>query len=173
MYSISPYNLVTTKIITGFKIDRVEISLFKSASFMVILHDSNNSPVDVKHITMANDDYVKWSSDDAYVVSFVKNALGFSYEEILPAPAVEPAVVEPEPAVVDHVVVEPDAVEPAVVEPGVVEPAVVEPGVVESPVVEPGVDVPDAVEPAVDESPVVVEPAVDESHVVDPAVVDL
>jgi hypothetical protein len=119
MYSISPYNLVTTKIITGFKIDRVEISLFKSASFMVILLDSNNSPVDVKHITMANDDYVKWSDDDTYVVSFVKNALGFSYEEI-PPPVVEtePAVVEPEPAVDEPVVVEP---EPAVVKP---EPAV-------------------------------------------------
>ena len=54
MYSISPYNLVTTKIITSFKIDRVEISLFKSASFIVILLDSNNSPVDVKHITRAS-----------------------------------------------------------------------------------------------------------------------
>lgn len=105
MYSISPYNLITTRIITGFKIDRVEILLFKSASFMVILLDSNNSPVDVKHITMANDDYVKWSSDDAYVVSFVKKALGFSYEEILP-PVVEPVVVVEPNVVADPVVVD-------------------------------------------------------------------
>lgn len=81
MYPISPCNIVTTKTITSFKIDRIEISLFKSAIITVILLDSADSILDVKFINMVSEDYSKWSADDTYVIEFIKQNLGFSNVE--------------------------------------------------------------------------------------------
>jgi hypothetical protein len=78
MYSITPCDVVTTKTITSFKIDRIEISLFRSAVITVVLLDSANSMLDVKFINMMGEDYSKWSADDTYVVEFIKQKLGFS-----------------------------------------------------------------------------------------------
>ena len=78
MYSITPCDVVTTKTITSFKIDRIEISLFRSAVITVVLLDSANSILDVKFINMTRDDYSKWSADDTYVIDFIKQNLGFS-----------------------------------------------------------------------------------------------
>jgi hypothetical protein len=121
MYSISPCDVVTTKTITSFKIDRIEISLFRSAVITVVLLDSANSILDVKFINMMGEDYSKWSADDTYVVEFIKQKLGFSDK-----PVVETVVETP---VVEETVVE------TVVETPVVEETVVE-TVVETPVVE-------------------------------------
>ena len=88
MYQISPCSVVTTKTITSFKIDRIEISLFKSAIITVILQDSAGSIIDVKFLNMVGEDYSKWDADDSYVIEFIKQSLGFS------SPVVEP-VVEP------------------------------------------------------------------------------
>lgn len=78
MYSISPCPVVTTKTITSFKIDRIEISLFKSAVITVILLDSAGSLLDLKFVNMTGEDYSRWSADDSYVVEFIKQSLGFS-----------------------------------------------------------------------------------------------
>jgi hypothetical protein len=84
MYSITPCNIVTTKTITSFKIDRIEISLFQSAVITVVLLDSANSILDVKFINMTNTDYSKWSADDSYVIEFIKQNLGFSDVSVEP-----------------------------------------------------------------------------------------
>ena len=78
MYQISPCSVVTTKTITSFKIDRIEISLFKSAIITVILQDSVGSIIDVKFLNMVGEDYSKWDADDSYVIEFIKQNLGFS-----------------------------------------------------------------------------------------------
>ena len=78
MYSISPCPVVTTKTITSFKIDRIEISLFKSAVITVILLDSAGSLLDLKFVNMTGEDYSRWSTDDSYVVEFIKQSFGFS-----------------------------------------------------------------------------------------------
>ena len=98
MYSITPCNIVTTKTITSFKIDRVEISLFQSAVITVFLLDSSNSVLDVKFINMMSADYSKWSADDSYVVEFIKEKLGFSDippEELVSLHVEEPVSQEP------------------------------------------------------------------------------
>ena len=84
MYSITPCNIVTTKTITSFKIDRIEISLFQSAVITVVLLDSANSVLDVKFINMTSADYSKWSADDSYVIEFIKQKLGFSDVSVEP-----------------------------------------------------------------------------------------
>ena len=115
MYQISPCSVVTTKTITSFKIDRIEISLFKSAIITVILQDSAGSIIDVKFLNMVGEDYSKWDTDDSYVIEFIKQNLGFSSPVIN---AVEEPVVEP----VINTVVEPssdpviNAIEETVVE---------------------------------------------------------
>lgn len=102
MYSITPCNIVTTKTITSFKIDRIEISLFQSAVITVVLLDSANSILDVKFINMTSTDYSKWSADDSYVIEFIKQKLGFSDVPVEPVslhvseePVVELVVEEP------------------------------------------------------------------------------
>jgi len=93
MYSIAPCHVVTTKTITTFKIDRIEISLFKSAIITVILFDSTGSLLDVKFVNITGEDYSKWSADDTYVVEFVKQSLGFS-SVIAPPPITEITIAE-------------------------------------------------------------------------------
>jgi hypothetical protein len=98
MYSITPCNIVTTKTITSFKIDRIEISLFQSAVITVVLLDSANSILDVKFINMTSADYSKWSADDNYVIEFIKQKLGFSDvppEELVSLHVEEPVSEEP------------------------------------------------------------------------------
>jgi len=98
MYSITPCNIVTTKTITSFKIDRIEISLFQSAVITVVLLDSANSVLDVKFINMTSADYSKWSADDSYVIEFIKQNLGFSdvpVEPVSEEPVVELVSEEP------------------------------------------------------------------------------
>ena len=90
MYSISPCPVVTTKTITSFKIDRIEISLFKSAVITVILLDSAGSLLDLKFVNMTGEDYSRWSADDSYVVEFIKQSLGFS--DVAKPPVTETAI---------------------------------------------------------------------------------
>ena len=78
MYSIAPCPVITTKTITSFRIDRIEISLFKSAIITVILLDSAGSIIDVKFLNMTGEDYSKWDANDAYVIEFIKRSLKFS-----------------------------------------------------------------------------------------------
>jgi len=108
MYSITPCDVVTTKTITSFKIDRIEISLFRSAVITVVLLDSANSILDVKFINMMGEDYSKWSADDTYVIEFIKQKLGFS--DMATPPQVETPVEEPvvETPVVEETVVQTD-----------------------------------------------------------------
>ena len=92
MYSIAPCPVVTTKTITTFKFDRIEISLFKSAIITVILFDSTGSLLDVKFVNITGEDYSKWSDDDTYIVEFVKKSLGFSSVG-------QPSVIPPSPPI--------------------------------------------------------------------------
>ena len=98
MYPISPCNVVTTKTIASFKIDRIEISLFKSAIITIVLLDAANSIIDVKFVNITGDDYSKWSTDDSYVIDFIKQKMGFcGLETPVPEPEPEPETPVQEP----------------------------------------------------------------------------
>ena len=115
MYPITPCNIVTTKTITAYRIDRIEISLFKSATITVVLLDSAGSILDVKFINMLQEDYSKWDADDSYVAEFINKSLGFS--GVVEETVVETPVVEtPVETVVEETVVEETPVETVVVE---------------------------------------------------------
>ena len=122
MYSIAPCPVITTKTITSFKIDRIEISLFKSAIITVILLDSAGSIIDVKFLNMTGEDYSKWDANDAYVIEFIKRSLEFS--------DVVPTVVDT--SVVDTSAVDTSAVDTSVVDTSVVDTSVVDTSVVDT-----------------------------------------
>ena len=113
MYSIQPYDFVTTQQVCSFKIDRIELTLFKQAILTIMLLNQSGGLVDIKVLQMNGRDYEQWNNDDNYVVEFVMNKLGF----------VKPISVSLEPASVEPASVEPASVEPASVEPASVEPA--------------------------------------------------
>ena len=122
MYSIAPCPVITTKTITSFKIDRIEISLFKSAIITVILLDSAGSIIDVKFLNMTGEDYSKWDANDAYVIEFIKRSLEFS--------DVVPTVVDT--SVVDTSAVDTSAADTSVVDTSVVDTSVVDTSVVDT-----------------------------------------
>jgi hypothetical protein len=117
MYSIAPCPVITTKTITSFKIDRIEISLFKSAIITVILLDSAGSIIDVKFLNMTGEDYSKWDANDAYVIEFIKRSLEFS---------------DVVPTVVDTSVVDTSAVDTSVVDTSVVDTSAVDTSAVDT-----------------------------------------
>ena len=98
MYSISPFPVVTTKTIVGFRIDRIEISLFKSAIITVILVDNAGSILDIKFLNMIGEDYSKWDADDTYVIEFIKQSLGFSSAPAAETPSAETQAAETQAA---------------------------------------------------------------------------
>jgi hypothetical protein len=82
MYSIQPYDFVTTQQVCSFKIDRIELTLFKQAILTIMLLNKSGGLVDIKVLQMNGHDYEQWNNDDNYVVEFAMNKLGF----VKPAP---------------------------------------------------------------------------------------
>jgi hypothetical protein len=76
--NIQPFDEITTKVITGFKVRVQDIELFTSANIIVELLDSSNTPRDVKFLKISGDDYTNWSNDDQYIINYVANQLGFT-----------------------------------------------------------------------------------------------
>jgi hypothetical protein len=78
MTQIVPYDQITTKVISGFDIQNIELVLFNSARIFVRLLDENGNMMDLKFITMEGEDYANWGSDDNYIINFVATKLGFT-----------------------------------------------------------------------------------------------
>lgn len=97
MYQIQPYNIITTKTVTSFVIDRIELTLFKKALITIVIYDSAKIPVDVRSIELSGSDYEQWNNDDNYVVQYVCNQLGFLLPGAEPIPTVEPVTTAEEP----------------------------------------------------------------------------
>ena len=78
MPQIVPCEQITTKVISGFNIQNIELVLFNSARIIVQLLDENSNMMDIKFITMEGADYTSWGSDDNYILIFVATKLGFT-----------------------------------------------------------------------------------------------
>jgi hypothetical protein len=78
MTQIVPYDLITTKLISGFEIQTIDLVLFNSARITVRLFDENGYTMDIKFVAMEGEDYTNWGSDDNYITIFVAAKLGFT-----------------------------------------------------------------------------------------------
>jgi hypothetical protein len=105
MYSIQPYDFITTQQVCSFKIDRIELTLFKQAILTIMLLNQSGGPVDIKVLQMNGNDYEQWNNDDNYVVEFVMNKLGFV--KPVPQPPVQEPVTETAEEPVEEPVQEP------------------------------------------------------------------
>lgn len=61
--------------INQFKVKVLELELFKYVKIVVALLDTDGNFIDQKFYTLDGDDYLQWSSDDTYVINFVKRKL--------------------------------------------------------------------------------------------------
>lgn len=70
-----PVELISTTKYLSFKIREVLINLNSGASFVVLLYGETEDIILCKTIEMTGEDYLKWGSDDDYVVEYIKNKL--------------------------------------------------------------------------------------------------
>jgi hypothetical protein len=61
--------------INSFRIIDVKVRLFESASFSVLLYDTENNLCDSRHYEMPTCDYELWYNDDTYIIKWAKNKL--------------------------------------------------------------------------------------------------
>lgn len=77
MASIEPFDKTTIQ--TGVRFSATITSLIfnTSATFRVHLFDADDKVIDNSIITLEGEDYLNWSNDDNYVVTYIANQLGF------------------------------------------------------------------------------------------------
>ena len=76
MSAIAPFNEITTRTAVRFSVDIAKIELCISATFRVSLYDANDSCFANKYVTLQGEDYLKWGTDDKYVLNFIAKELG-------------------------------------------------------------------------------------------------
>ena len=101
MFQVYPLDLVTTRTIGSFRIDQIQLVLFKQANISVVLYDTAGVAFELKQLQMTGADYDMWSTDDNYVLQFVCAQLGLTVKEPEPVvvPVEEPVVPVEEPVV--------------------------------------------------------------------------
>jgi len=72
----TPFEFQTTNIITSFHVEIINIILFTSATIRVVQYDINLNIVKVDNLTIKDEDYANWTSDQ-YLITWVKNQLNF------------------------------------------------------------------------------------------------
>jgi len=72
----TPFEIQTTNIITSFHVEIINIILFTSATIRVVQYDINLNIVKVDNLTIKDEDYANWVSDQ-YLITWVKTQLNF------------------------------------------------------------------------------------------------
>uniref|UniRef100_A0A6C0HCN3 Uncharacterized protein n=1 Tax=viral metagenome TaxID=1070528 RepID=A0A6C0HCN3_9ZZZZ len=75
--NIQPFEQITTKTITSFRVSIDTIILFTSANIVVDFYDNNNILIDRKRLTISGDDYTNWGNSDEYIINYVANYYNF------------------------------------------------------------------------------------------------
>jgi hypothetical protein len=73
----TPSEIQTTNIITSFNVEILNITLFQSAVVRVVQYDINLNIVKVDNLTIKDEDYANWVSDQ-YLITWVKTQLNFN-----------------------------------------------------------------------------------------------
>ena len=110
--SIQPTTITTTKIMTSFTINVIQLDLFKSVTVNVMLFGADGNFIEVKTITLSGQDYQKWDNNDQYLIDKIMEILGLSLLQptILESPHMpEPESLQPEP---EHESLQPKHLEP-------------------------------------------------------------
>jgi len=74
-YNIDPIVRTTTNVITNFKVDVIDIKLFKSCNLGITFYTSDNQFVEYKSFELTGDDYTNWGANDDYIIEYVKGKM--------------------------------------------------------------------------------------------------
>jgi len=78
--SIVPKPVITTTNLVGFKIDGVNVDLFRCAYVRVIIYDAPMSINRIDTVQLTQEEYSLWSNDDTYIIDVICSKLGFTKE---------------------------------------------------------------------------------------------
>jgi len=70
------FEFKTSSFITSFHVEIINIILFTSATIRVVQYDINLNIVKVDNLTIKDEDYANWTSDQ-YLITWVKTQLNF------------------------------------------------------------------------------------------------
>jgi hypothetical protein len=74
-YKLYPNVKLPQPIIVGFDYQINQIKLFEYLDLTVYLLDSRGQVIDNRMLRMENEDYKKWSTDDNYVIAWIKKQI--------------------------------------------------------------------------------------------------
>jgi hypothetical protein len=74
---IENFIIVTTNIVTSFKVQVIGLHLFTCVDLTVYLFDSNNNVVKCECLKISGNDYNSWTNNDEYIINYVANYYGF------------------------------------------------------------------------------------------------
>ena len=75
-------NITKVVKINQFKIVDVKIDLFKSASYSVLLYNTNNELCDSRFYQLTEEQYSQWFNDDNYLVKITKDKLSLEGQNL-------------------------------------------------------------------------------------------
>jgi hypothetical protein len=84
--NIVPHEVVSTEVASRIDIRIMQLELFTRVDLHVTVLSSNGKIITSQCLTLKDDDYKSWSSDDSYLYTYVANKLGYT---VAPAPAPE------------------------------------------------------------------------------------
>jgi hypothetical protein len=76
-FNIAPFEIIIRQVVTSVVVEVAHLDLFNSVHLRIIMRDSNNVDIKVEIVTLSGDDYKNWSSDDNYLINYIKQKYGF------------------------------------------------------------------------------------------------
>ena len=67
----SPFEIVSKQTITSFTYRVTELTLFHSATVLILFLDENENCVRTIQYVVEGDEYAEWSDDDQYIVDLI------------------------------------------------------------------------------------------------------
>ena len=76
-FNIAPFEIIIRQVVTSVVVEVAHLDLFNSVHLRIIMRDSNNVDIKLELVTLSGDDYKNWSSDDNYLINYIKQKYGF------------------------------------------------------------------------------------------------
>jgi hypothetical protein len=76
-FNIAPFEIIIRQVVTSVVVEVAHLDLFNSVHLRIIMRDSNNVDIKLEIVTLSGDDYKNWSSDDNYLINYIKQKYGF------------------------------------------------------------------------------------------------
>jgi len=76
--NIVPDVITTSVTVTNFTVECQQLQLFQGATFIVKSFDSVGSLINVKIISISQEEYLNWNNNDDYIINLMATKLGYT-----------------------------------------------------------------------------------------------